>query len=85
MLSSVTSSELTELLAFYQINQFGLDRDDLRAGVVASAVFNAGRTDDNQKIWSASDFLLYPEAPPDPTDDDIAAALDAFFGAGASE
>ena len=80
LLTSVTSSELNELLAFYHLEPFGAYRDDLRAGVVASAVYNAARTSNDQKIWRADEFLLYPDQK-NVTDQDIENHLDQIFGA----
>lgn len=40
LLSEISSSELTEWMAFDAIEPFGDPRDDLRAGIVASAVVN---------------------------------------------
>lgn len=79
-MTSVTSSELNELLAFYQLEPFGAYRDDLRFGVVASAVYNAARTSNDQKVWQADDFLLYPDQKII-TDQDIEDHLDQIFGA----
>lgn len=79
-MTSVTSSELTELLAFYQLEPFGAYRDDLRAGVVASAVYNAARISNEQPIWKADDFLLYPDQKI-VSDQDIEDHLDQIFGA----
>lgn len=80
LLTSVTSSELNDLLAFYHLEPFGAYRDDLRAGVVASAVYNSVRSSDDQKIWQADDFLLYRDQPV-VTDQDIEKHLDQMFGA----
>ncbi|MBW0450842.1 phage tail assembly protein T [Paraburkholderia phenoliruptrix] len=39
----INSAELTEWLAYYQIEPFGTHMDDLRAGVVTAAVYNGIR------------------------------------------
>ena len=43
LLASISSRELTEWQAFYQLEPFGEERDDLRAGIVASTVANTAR------------------------------------------
>lgn len=43
LLASISSRELTEWQAFYQLEPFGEERDDLRSGIVASTVANTAR------------------------------------------
>lgn len=43
MLNRMTSAELTTWKALNAIEYIGPDREDLHAGIVASAVFNANR------------------------------------------
>lgn len=45
-------------LAYYEVEPWGEERDDLRAGVVASAVYNVNRSKRTDKVWNPSDFLL---------------------------
>lgn len=40
MLTRMTSSEISEYIAYDRISPFGEERSDLRAGIVASAVVN---------------------------------------------
>jgi hypothetical protein len=45
-------------MAYYAIEPWGETRDDLRAGVVASAVYNVNRSKQSDRVWSPADFLL---------------------------
>ena len=62
------------------MNPYGLDRDDLRSGMVASAVYNVNRSTEACPIYRADDFLLFPEPDPPLTDDQIVDQLDALLG-----
>jgi len=42
LLARTSSMELTEWMAYFELDPFGGERDDLRAGIVASAVANLG-------------------------------------------
>jgi len=53
-------TEFMEWCEFYSIEPFGEIRDDLRAGVVASAVVNVQlQKKDRSKAKSAGDFILF--------------------------
>jgi hypothetical protein len=51
------SSELTEWIAFYQIEPFGVVRDNLHAGIIASILYNANRGK-RQKSMTVDDFII---------------------------
>lgn len=58
MLGRMSSAEITEWLAFYQLEPFGGERDDLRTGIVAATVANVNRDPKKQKRpFEASDFM----------------------------
>ena len=58
MLGRMSSAEITEWLAFYQLEPFGPERGDLRAGIVAATVANVNRDAKKQKKpYSAQDFM----------------------------
>ena len=58
LLSRVSSAELTEWMAFYQLEPWGSEIDDLRAGIVASTIANANRDPKKQrKPFTAQDFM----------------------------
>lgn len=56
LLAEIDSRELTEWMAYEQVEPFGPWRDDIRAGVIASTVANVyrGKT---QKPLSPTDFV----------------------------
>lgn len=56
MLSRISSRELSEWLAYSQIEPFGEERADLRAGIVASTVFNVNRGK-GQKARTPQEFM----------------------------
>ena len=56
LLSRVSSRELTEWQAYYGLEPFGEDRNDLRAGIVASTVANVFRKSGTQP-YKAQDFM----------------------------
>ena len=58
LLAETTSRELTEWMAYYQMEPFGPERGDLQAGIVAATVANVNRDAKKQKRpYSAQDFM----------------------------
>jgi len=58
MLGRMSSAELTEWMAFYQLEPFGPERGDLQAGIVAATVANVNRDPKKQKrAFEARDFM----------------------------
>jgi hypothetical protein len=53
----VSSAELVEWRAYYELEPFGQARGDLQAGIVASTVVNLFRSEDAKPV-GPSDFLL---------------------------
>lgn len=89
--ATLSYAEFCEWCLYYQIEPWGEDRADLRAGIVASTIANyAGKTRSKGSDPALpADYLPYLERPePDPpaddqplTDDDLAAWSDAaIFG-----
>lgn len=62
MLLRVNSAQLTELMAYSKIDPWDELRDDLRAGIIASTMFNAYRGK-KQRAKSAADFMPYAKPP----------------------
>lgn len=52
------SDELTEWMAYYQIEPFGDYRADVRSGVVAATLANANRAP-NAKVFTPEDFMPF--------------------------
>ena len=64
LFSRLTSSEVTQWLAFYSLDPWDGVRGDLRAGIVASTIANANRGKD-QKAFVPDDFM--PDFDREPT------------------
>jgi hypothetical protein len=60
MLASMGSDELTEWMAYYQLEPFGDYRADYRSGVVASTFANAHRANDANP-FRPEDFMPFLE------------------------
>lgn len=58
MLSRMDSRELAEWAAYYSIEPFGEERDDLRAGIVASVIANVNRGK-SSKVYEPQDFMPF--------------------------
>ena len=89
--ATLSYAEFQEWGLYYQIEPWGEDRADLRAGIIASTIANyAGKVRaDKADLALPADFMPYldrsePEAPADDrplTDDELAAWADAaLFG-----
>lgn len=65
LLARMSSRELTEWLAFSQIEPIGDAREDLRAGIIASTIANSFRdTEKQKKPYSPADFMIDWDNPP---------------------
>lgn len=62
MLNRMTSAELVSWRAFSQVEMIGPDREDLRAGIVASAVYNANRASRASKVHKPIDHMPFQKA-----------------------
>lgn len=59
MLSRIPSRILSEWMAYYSLEPFGQERDNMHAGLVASAVYNVNRDPKRQrKPFQPADFML---------------------------
>ena len=76
LLARVDSRELSEWMAYYQLEPFGNVREDLQAGIVASTIANVNRGK-NDKAFQPSDFMPFMEKP-EQTVDDMKAVMDAI-------
>lgn len=58
LLSRIDSQELSEWMAFYTLEPWGTEVEDLRAGIVASTIANANRDPKKQrKPFKPQDFM----------------------------
>ena len=56
LLRRIDSRELAEWMAYYAIEPFGEERDDLRTGIIASTMANSWRGK-GQKSMQPADFM----------------------------
>lgn len=78
LLARIDSRELSEWMAYYEVNPFGSVRDDLQAGIVASTIANVNRGK-NDKSFTPSDFMPYMDKP-EQSEGDMQAVMDALAG-----
>ncbi|MDR6447485.1 hypothetical protein J2794_003601 [Paraburkholderia terricola] len=70
--AEVSSAEFADWLAYHQIEPFGSQMDDLRAGAVAAAIYNVNRnTEKRPQPFGPSDVIpwldgLSPKPEPEP-------------------
>lgn len=60
LLARIGSDELTEWMAFYQLEPFGDFRADMRSGIVAATIANANRSSDADP-FRPDDFMPFVE------------------------
>jgi hypothetical protein len=80
----VTSREFAEYMAFHELEPFGPEREDLRAGIVASTIANANRDPKKHGPYTADDFMpRYGAADVDdePDEEELAAKIERAFAA----
>lgn len=58
MLNRMSSAELAGWRAFSRVETIGEDRQDLRAGIISAAVFNANRSS-KSKVHNPIDHMPY--------------------------
>lgn len=63
LLRCIGSDELTEWMAFYQLEPFGDFRADVRTGIVASTFANANRARDT-RTFTPEDFMPFIDKQP---------------------
>lgn len=57
LLARISSSDLTEMMAFERLEPFGDLADEWRLGQIAAAVVNVTRTDEDSRVWLPTDFM----------------------------
>jgi hypothetical protein len=58
LLSGISSRELSEWRAYYELEPFGEERSDLRSGTIAAVVANTARDPKKRRRpYKASDFM----------------------------
>ena len=58
LLDRISSRELSEWMAYYMLEPFGAERDNLHAGLVAAMVHNVNRDPKRGKPADPKDFML---------------------------
>ncbi len=60
----MSSRELTEWMAYFEVEPWGEERADLRSGIVASVIANANRDPKKRKQpFAPADFMPYATRP----------------------
>lgn len=58
LLARIDSRELSEWMAYYQLEPWGTETEDLRTGLVTSAIYNVNRDPKkNRRPFSPEDFV----------------------------
>ncbi len=58
LLNRISSRELTEWMAFYQLEPWGTETEDWRAGLISSTIANANRDQKRRrKPYEPQDFM----------------------------
>jgi hypothetical protein len=78
-MSRCNAREYAEWQAWYELNPWGEDRADLRAGIIASTIANTNRGK-GQKAFKPSDFMPeFDKPPPKPqTQAEMASLMNVF-------
>lgn len=67
LLAELSSQQLAEWIAYFQLEPWGEERADLRAGIVASTIANVNRSAKQRKAFEPKEFMprfdAEPEAP----------------------
>ena len=63
MLSEMSAGELQGWWSYYNVEPWGYDMENTRAGVVAASAFNSRRTKKSQAVIKPDDFFRKPDAP----------------------
>ena len=79
----MSSYELSEWMAYYNIEPFGDERADLRAGIIASTIVNV-HSEKGKRATVPADFMAFKEQRTKDTSakspDDLRAKFDALTG-----
>lgn len=80
MLARMSSREFHEWIAFYEIDPWGDQRADVRAGIIASTLANIHR-DKHAKAFKPQDFMWFIDRPVEKVIDDaeIERKIEAFM------
>jgi hypothetical protein len=73
LLAALTSSELTEWIAYYNVDPFGSEREDYRMGSICATVLNSQRA--KGKVFQPSDFIVDFSKPKQQSPEEIKAVL----------
>lgn len=65
LLERLDSRELSEWMAYYSIEPWGAERDNLHAGIVAKAIYDVNQDPKKHRDISPADFLLREKKQPD--------------------
>ena len=78
MLEEMTAAQFDEWMAFYKLDPWSGERDDLRIAMLTARVYNYLRGD-GERQYLVYDFMPYSEKPR-PTQEQLQAKLMAYLG-----
>ena len=78
LLARIDSLELAEWMAYYTLDPWGTQRDDLQAGIIASTIANANSG--KGRAFQPIDFMPYAEGNKAQTTDDMKSLLNSMAG-----
>lgn len=81
LLGRVSSRELTEWMAYAQMEPFGEERGDIRQAITTSLIANVHRDPKKGKEYTPEDFMPFSEKP-DPEEAQRQALRDKLMGLG---
>lgn len=66
LLTRMDSRELSEWMAYYSIEPWGQERDNVHAGIIAKAVYDVHQDPKKRRDISPLDFVMREKEEPDP-------------------
>jgi hypothetical protein len=84
LLQAMSSKQIVEWMAYYDLEPFGEERADFRAAMLASLYANSQRDPKKQKPFEMSDFMLFRDREAEEDESDAlkskAEMLNEMFG-----
>lgn len=79
--ASLSTDEFAEWMAYWQLEPFGPEIDDQRAGTIAAATYNCAMTSDASRLGWSDIFIRDPEEHAARKQRELAARIEAAFEA----
>ncbi len=59
MLENMTYEDLYGWLSYFELEPFGFEIDNIRFGQISACIYNANRSNKNDKVWTPKDFFQF--------------------------